>query len=143
MPTTDPTDAPLESLSAEWLTMPDLAERLGMRLQDARRLLEDRDLVACRIGERGVLAVPAEFLAPEPDLHGRIPDTPAAGERPVPLAALRGTITVFGDAGLRDEEIVRWLLTPDATLPAGPHPAAAIRAGFKTEVRRRAMESAW
>lgn len=30
----------------------------------------------------------------------------------------------------------------DESLPGGPTPIEAIRAGFKTEVRRRAMEEA-
>ena len=60
-----------------------------------------------------------------------------------PSAALRGTFTVLADGGMDDEEIVRWLHTPDPTLPVPGHPLDAIRAGFKTEVRRRAMEEAF
>ncbi len=116
----------LESLVPAWLTVPDLAERLGLRLSDARTLLEDRELLAVRVGERQVLSVPAGFL----DDDGPIP-------------ALRGTFTVLADGGMRDDEIVRWLHTPDETLPVPGTPLDAIRAGFKTEVRRRAMEEAF
>ncbi len=116
----------LESLVPAWLTVPDLAERLGLRLSDARTLLEDRDLLGVRVGERGVLSIPAGFL----DDDG-------------PMPALRGTFTVLADGGMSDEEIVRWLHTPDATLPAPGTPLDALRAGFKTEVRRRAMEEAF
>lgn len=116
----------VEVLVPAWLTLPDLAERLGVRLAEARRLVEDRELLAVRIGERSVLAVPEGFL----DEHG-------------PLPALRGTFTVLADGGMDDEEIVRWLHTPDSTLPVPGHPLDAIRAGFKTEVRRRAMEEAF
>ncbi|MGG5261073.1 Rv2175c family DNA-binding protein [Phycicoccus avicenniae] len=125
----DPTPDPardLESLVPEWLTVPDLAERLGRRLSDVRTLLEDRELLAVRIGERRVLAVPAGFV----DDDG-------------PLPALRGTFTVLADGGMDDEEIVRWLHTPDDTLPVPGSPLDAIRAGFKTEVRKRAMEEAF
>ena len=36
-------------------TLPDVAERLGVRLGDVRRMLEERQLVAVRRGERKVL----------------------------------------------------------------------------------------
>jgi hypothetical protein len=120
------TERDVEVLVPAWLTLPDLAERLGVRLAEARRLVEDRELLAVRIGERSVLAVPEGFV----DEHG-------------PLSALRGTFTVLADGGMDDEEIVRWLHTPDPTLPVPGHPLDAIRAGFKTEVRRRAMEEAF
>ena len=42
--------------------MPDIAERLGIPLSSVRRLIEDRELLAARIGERRVVAVPAQFL---------------------------------------------------------------------------------
>ncbi|NHA67056.1 DNA-binding protein [Phycicoccus sp. CMS6Z-2] len=97
-----------------------------MRLSDVRRLIEERELLALRVGERRVVAVPAGFL----DDEGVIP-------------ALRGTFTVLADGGMDDTEIVRWLHTPDGTLPVPGTPLDAIRAGFKTEVRRRAMEEAF
>lgn len=115
----------LETLVEEWLTVPDVADRLGLRLTDVRRMLEERELVGARVGERGVLQVPGAFL----DDEG-------------PLPALRGTFTVLADARMSDEEIIEWLFTRDETLPGGPTPVEAIRAGFKTEVRRRAMEEA-
>lgn len=118
--------AELEALVPVWLTVPDLAERLGVRLADARRLIEDRELLAVRVGERRVLAVPAGFV----DDDG-------------PLPALKGTFTVLADGGMNDDEIVRWLHTHDDTLPVPGTPIDAIRAGFKTEVRRRAMEEAF
>ncbi|MBP6997756.1 MAG: DNA-binding protein [Phycicoccus sp.] len=106
--------------------MPDIAERLGIPVTAVRRLLEDRELLASRRGERGVLRVPAAFL----DDEGVLP-------------ALKGTFTVLADAGMDDEEIIDWLYEPDSTLPVPGGPIDAIRAGFKTEVRRRAMESAF
>jgi len=44
---------------------------------------------------------------------------------------------------MNDAEILRWLFTPDASLPVQGAPIDAILAGFKTEVRRRAMEAAF
>ncbi len=108
-----------------WLTIPEVAERLSVRVTAVRRLLEDRDLVAVRRGERRVLSIPAGFL----DDDG-------------PVAALKGTFTVLADGGFDDEEIIDWLHAPDPSWPAGENALGAIRAGFKTEVRRRAMEEA-
>ena len=124
-PAPDPVDD-VEALVGTWVTIPDIAERLGIRLVEARRLVEDRELLSHRVGERRVVAVPAGFL----DADG-------------PLPALRGTFTVLADGGMSDVEIIRWLHTHDETLPVAGTPLDAIRAGFKTEVRRRAMEEAF
>lgn len=119
-------DQELETLVGEWVTVPDIAERLGLRLADVRTLIEDRFLLAARVGERKVVSVPARFL----DDEG-------------PLPALRGTFTVLADSGLDDAEILTWLFTPDPSLPVAGAPVDALRAGHKTEVRRRAMELAF
>lgn len=129
--TPDPSQAPdpaddVETLVGSWVTIPDVAERLGIRLVEARRLVEDRELLTHRVGERHVAAVPEGFL----DADG-------------PLPALKGTFTVLADGGMKDAEIIRWLHTRDETLPVPGTPLDAIRAGFKTEVRRRAMEEAF
>ena len=116
----------LETLVGQWLTVPDIAERLGIRLADVRRLIDDREVLAARIGERRVVAVPAKFF----DDEGVLP-------------ALKGTFTVLADGGMKDDEILVWLFTPDATLPVEGAPIDALRGGFKTEVRRRAMELAF
>ena len=123
---TTPDPPSVESLVPSWLSVPEVAERLGIRLSSAHTLLEDRELVAVRVGERNALAVPEAFLGDDG-----------------PLPALRGTFTVLADGGMDDEETVRWLFTPDPTLPVEGAPIDAIRAGFKTEVRRRAMEEAF
>lgn len=120
-----PRASSIEELVGDWLTVPDVAERLGLPLSTVRRMIEDRDLVAWRVGERRVVSVPARFV-----------------EEAV-LRHLPGTFTVLADAGMNDEELLRWLFTADATLPDGGSPVDALAAGFKTEVRRRAMESAW
>ena len=120
-----PPDDDLEELVGEWLTVPDLGERLGLRLSDVRQLLVDRALVGFRIGPRNVMSVPAKFVN-------------EAG----PLPELPGTFTVLADGRMNDADILRWLFTPDDTLPVQGAPIDALRAGFKTEVRRRAMEAA-
>ena len=116
----------LEALVGSWLTIPDIAERLGLPLASVRKLVEDRELLSHRVGERRVVSVPAGFVDDEGPLH-----------------ALKGTFTVLADGGMSDTEILRWLHTGDDTLPVPGSPLDAIRAGFKTEVRRRAMELAF
>lgn len=122
----DSYDVPVEDLVGDWLTVPDVAERLVVPLSAVRRMVEDRELIAVRVGEHPVWGVPAAFLGEDG-----------------PLPALRGTFTVLADGGMDDEAILRWLFTADPTLPVGGAPIDAIRAGHKTEVRRRAMEQAF
>ena len=111
----------LDSLVEEWLTLPDVAERLGTDVGKVRRMLQDGQLVAVRRGERNILSVPAALLGPE----GLLPELP-------------GTVSVLHDSGLEGAEALRWLFTPDESL-AGGSPIGALHAGHKTEVRRRAQ----
>ena len=110
----------LDPVVPEWLTVPDVAQVAGVDQRDVRRWLQERELVAVRRGERGVASVPASFVTPEG-----------------PLNHLRGTLSVLADAGFSDTEAIRWLHTPDDTLPGTP--IDALRANRKTEVRRRAQ----
>lgn len=104
-----------------WLSLPEVAERLGCRLSEVRRMLADGQLLAARRGERNALSVPDLLLGPD----GPLPDLP-------------GTVTVLADNGLRDAEALEWLFAEDGTLVGGS-PIAALLAGHKTEVRRRAQ----
>ena len=119
-------DSDLEDLVGEWLTVPDIGERMGLRLSDVRQMIEDRQVLGVRIGPRNVLSVPSKFFNEE----GSLPELP-------------GTFTVLGDSRMTDAQILRWLFTPDDTLPVQGSPMDALLAGFKTEVRRRAMEAAY
>lgn len=121
-----PSDLDLEALVGDWLTVPDLAERLGIALSAVRQMITDREVLSSRVGERKVVAVPAKFL----DEEGVRPD-------------LKGTFTVLADGGMKDEEILRWLFTPDDSLPVPGAPIDALRAGHKTEIRRRAQAMAF
>ncbi len=114
----------LDLLVSHWLTLPDVAEQLGVDVVRVRRLIQERFLVAVRRGEHSVLSVPADLLKD--------------GE---PLTQLPGTLTVLYDAGFGEESALSWLLTPDDTLPGSP--LEALRAGRKTEVRRRAQALAF
>jgi len=116
----------LQELVGQWLTVPDIGERMGIRLSDVRQMIEDRQVLGVRIGPRNVLSVPSKFFNEE----GPLPELP-------------GTFTVLGDSRMTDAQILRWLFTPDDTLPVKGAPMDALLAGFKTEVRRRAMEAAY
>lgn len=105
----------------EWLTVPDVVERLGLPVPRVRQLLRDGDLLAVRRGEDAVLSIPADFLT--------------AGNEVV--KGLSGTLTLLRDAGYDDDEALRWLYTPDDTLPGTPAKALADNRG--REVRRRAQ----
>jgi hypothetical protein len=105
----------------EWLTIPDVAERLGTTPSRVRRLVEERVLLAVRID--GVLRLPAVFL-----------------DGDEPFSPLRGTITLLGDNGFSDDEAMEWLLGEDEILGAAP--IDALLAGRKAEVRRVAQSLA-
>ena len=116
----------LESLVGEWLTVPDIAEQLGVPLSRVRQYLADREVLSSRIGPRRVPSIPSKFFDD-------------SGPRP----ELKGTFTVLADGGMDDDEIIEWLFTPDPTLPVEGAPIDALRAGHKTEIRRRAQELAF
>jgi len=105
-----------------WVTVPEVAERYGMKLSQIHRLIEERALLASRID--GVVMVPEPFL----------------GESE-PLRELRGTILLLLDDGFSETEAMAWLLGEEDSL--GTSPIAALRAGRKAEVRRVAQALAF
>ncbi len=135
--------AALDALVHDWLTLPDVAERLGIDVGKVRRLLQEGRLAAVRRGDPPVLSVPADFLVPVHLANPAAPtaprpdDAPDGGARWAVLAALRGTLTVLADAGFDAAESIEWLFTTDDVL--GRTPMEALRAGSKSEVRRRAQ----
>ncbi len=115
-----------------WLTLPDVADRLGTDVGQVRRLVQDRHLLALR-REDGVRRIPERFLVQAEGAWRTV-------------ATLQGTLVLLADAGFSDEEAVRWLFEQDPTLtPVGwpegavPSPIDLLAAGQKTEVRRRAQ----
>ena len=125
----DPASAPrhdnlsameLEELVTEWMALPDVAEHLDLPIMRARQLLNDHKLVGVRRGENNALYVPAGFVQ-----DGEI------------VKHLTGTLNLLRDAGYSDEEAIRWLFTPDESLPGSP--LDALRENRGTEVKRRAQ----
>ncbi|MFJ2029297.1 Rv2175c family DNA-binding protein [Streptosporangium sp. NPDC087985] len=112
-------DRETDQLVGEWLTLSEVARRLNLSAGRAKQLLKDRKLIGVRRGG-GEPQIPAAFLAADDVVKG-----------------LPGTLTVLLDAGYSDVESLRWLFTPDDTLPGSP--VDAIVAGRHTEVKRRAQ----
>ena len=111
----------LDSLPIEWLTVPDVAEALGVDVTRVRGMLKERRLVAVRRGERAVLSIPAALLR-----DGQ------------PVKGLHGTLMMLGDFGYSDEEMVHWLFSPEDVL-GGLTPAAALQDNRPTAVHKAAQ----
>ncbi|MGN9780098.1 Rv2175c family DNA-binding protein [Nonomuraea sp. ZG12] len=116
-------DRETDQLVDEWLTLSEVAQRLGLPLGRAKQLLKDHKLLGVRRGSGGP-QVPAVFLEGKDVMKG-----------------LPGTLTVLQDAGYDDVAALRWLFTPDDSLPGSP--VQAIKAGRHTEVKRRAQALAF
>ncbi len=114
----------LDALVGEWLTLPAAAERLGEPPGRVRQLIRDGRLLAARGGEPREPRIPAAFVADG-----------------VVVKGLPGTVTLLRDAGYDDEAALRWLFTPDESLPGAPIDALVENRG--TEVKRRAQALAF
>ncbi len=110
----------VEAAVSRWLSLPEVADELGIDAGRARQLYTDRQFLARRRGENNALAVPAEFVT-----GGAV------------LKHLPGTLTLLKDNGYSDEEALRWLFTADDSLPGTPVQALLENRG--TEVKRRAQ----
>ena len=116
-------DPPADSLVGDWLSLPEVADRLGLTLSRVRQLLRDRKLLAVRRPD-GATAVPAAFLDGNQVVKG-----------------LAGTLTLLFDCGFDEHDAVRWLFTADDTLPGTPVQAMAEHRC--REVNRRAQALAF
>ena len=110
----------VETLVDRWLSLPEVAELLGVPATRARQLVAERQILAVRLGTNNALMVPAEFVQ-----AGRV------------LKGLQGTLTLLLDARFSDEDAMTWLFTADDTLPGSPVDALVANRG--TEVKRRAQ----
>ena len=119
-PVTDDVDA----LVGDWITVPDLAEALGIDVVQARQLLKDGRVIGVRRGERSVISIPAAFVS-----DGEI------------VAKIPGLLTLLRDAGYDENQSLRWIFTPDDSLPGTP--MQALVENRHTEVRRRAQSLAF
>lgn len=100
------------------LTLPDVADRLGVPVTKVHQLLRDGQVVAVR--SDGVRRVPELFVQ-----NGAV------------VKALPAVIRLLRDARFTDEEIVDWLFRPDESLAGSA--IEALRANSGSEVKRRAQ----
>lgn len=114
--------ADVHELVPAWLTVPDVAERFGVLVTRVHQLLGDGSLLGLR--RDGVLRVPAGFVRGDAVVKG-----------------LPGVITVLRDGGYDDVAAIRWLHTPDDSLPGTP--VDALQADRRREVTRRAQALAF
>jgi hypothetical protein len=116
-------EPPTDAVVGDWLSLPDVADRLGLPASRVKQMLRDRKLLAVQRPD-GQLAVPAAFLAGAEVIHG-----------------LGGTLTVLYDCGFSDTEALSWLFTTDDSLPGTP--VQALAEHRRTEVNRRAQALAF
>ena len=116
-------DPETDSLVGDWLSLPEVADQLGIPAGRVKQLLRDRKLLAVSRPD-GARAVPAAFIDGDQVVKG-----------------LQGTLTVLVDCGFDDTEALRWLFTADETLPGTPIQALCKHRG--TEVNRRAQALAF
>lgn len=116
-------DPPADALVGDWLSLPEVAQRLGLAPSRIRQLLRERKLLAARRPD-GSTAIPAAFLDGNQVVKG-----------------LAGTLTLLFDCGFQEQEALRWLFTADDTLPGTPVQAMAEHRC--REVNRRAQALAF
>ena len=116
-------DPPTDAIVGDWLSIPDVAGRLGLPVNRVKQLLRDRKLLAVQ-RPSGEYAVPARFLDGDQVIHG-----------------LGGTLTLLFDCGFTDREALSWLFTADESLPGTP--VQALAEHRRTEVNRRAQALAF
>jgi hypothetical protein len=113
-------NADLERIVPGWLSLPELADRLGEPVSKVRHRLREGRLVAVERGVPPTLQVPADFVC-----EGEL------------VKGLCGTLTLLRDNGYTAAEALHWLFTPDDSLPGTPINALAANRG--SEVKRRAQ----
>lgn len=120
-PAVTPPAPPPPPADITWLTLPEVAERLGVGVSRIHQLRRDRQLLALRRNDGW--RVPERFL-----------------DDGVVVKHLPGVLTLLADGGFSDEEAVEWLFAEQPALPGTP--IQALQDNRATEVKRRAQASA-
>lgn len=110
----------LAALVGEWLDWSQAAELLGVSVSKVRQLIREHQLAAVVPSPGAGQQVPAELIA-----DGEI------------VKGIPGVLTVLHDAEYDDRAALRWLFTPDDSLPG--RPIDALRENRGAEVKRRAQ----
>jgi hypothetical protein len=116
-------DPPTDAIVGDWMSLPDVADRLGLPVSRVKQMLRDRKLLAVQ-RPSGEFAVPAGFLDGDQVIQG-----------------LGGTLTLLFDCGFTETEALSWLFTADDSLPGTP--VQALAEHRRTEVNRRAQALAF
>jgi len=103
---------------AVWVNLPDVSEKLGVSISKVHQMIRDGELIA--VQRDGIRVVPAELVAND-----------------IVLKHLPGILTLLRDAGYNDEEALRWLYEPDATVDGCG--AKGLGGDRAREVKRRAQ----
>jgi len=101
------------------LTLPAVAEALGVPITRVHQFVRDGQLVAVT-DARGVRCIPGQFVQ-----DGEV------------VKSLSSVITQLRDARFEDAEIIEWLFRTDDSLPGAP--IDALRENRGSEVKRRAQ----
>ena len=102
---------------SEWITLPDVSEKLGVSISKVHQMIREGSLLAVR--RDGIRLVPAELVA-----------------NSTVLKHLPGVLTLLHDAGYNDEEALGWLYAPDEGFG---NAATALGGPQAREVKRRAQ----
>ena len=118
--TTESGEPDLARLVGTWWEWSRASEELRVSVSKVRQLIREHQLAA---------------VVPEPGAGQQIPaELMADGEI---VKGVPGVLTVLHDTGFEDAEILRWLFTPDDSLPG--RPIDALRENRGSEVKRRAQ----
>jgi hypothetical protein len=121
MPVNEPD---LNELVGQWCDWTGAGERLGVSASKVRQLIREHALAAAVPVDGAGQKVPAELIQ-----DGQI------------VKGLSGVLTLLHDNGYDDRGALRWLFTPDDSLPG--RPIDALRENRGTEVKRRAQAMAF
>jgi hypothetical protein len=116
-------DPPTDAIVGDWLTVPEVADRLDLPVSRVKQLLREHKLLGVQ-RPSGTFSVPAAFIIGDQVVRG-----------------LAGTLTLLIDCGYSDHDALRWLFTADDSLPGTPVQAIAQHRG--KEVNRRAQALAF
>ncbi|MEY8577367.1 Rv2175c family DNA-binding protein [Corynebacteriaceae bacterium 6-324] len=103
----------------ELLTLPEVADELGIAVTRVHDLLHDKKLIAHTLD--GVKYVPALFINDKGAINKYV----------------SGAITVLSDGGFSNEEILEYFFTEDESLPG--RPIDGLQGHLAREVIRRAQ----
>ena len=114
----------LGELVAEWLDWSRASDLLGVSVSKVRQLIREHQLAAVVPSPGAGQQIPAALI-----MDGEI------------VKGVPGLLTVLHDAGYDDGAALRWIFTPDDSLPG--RPIDALRENRGAEVKRRAQAMAF